>query len=270
MKKYLLYCYSLVILSFFSLQLTAQIKKMQSTSNLKTMTWTTKSPAAKELALKALTRLMNIEFPQAYEGFSAALKLDPDFTVVLAIMSNLSFGETKKKYAARALKSAANKTAGEKLFVTIVDEKSTDDSRRETWAKLYKMFPDGKMIGTNYVFTRATAEERFTAAEEFIKKFPDEPSMYNIIAYYYMNDKKDIDLAKKNFEKYIAMYPEGYNPYDSMGEFYLNTGDNANAEKYYTMALERYPFNTSSLNAIQKMKETKPKTQEAKPKMEGN
>ena len=31
------------------------------------------------------------------------------------------------------------------------------------------------------------------------------------------------------FEEYIELYPNGYNPYDSMGEFYYNEGDLENA-----------------------------------------
>lgn len=224
-----------------------------------TMTWTTKSKPAKELASSGAKHMMNAEFAQAYDDFSNAVKLDPDFTVALAFMSNLTTGETRKAYAAKTLQSAANKTEGEKLFASLVDEKSTQESRRDTWAKLHTMFPDGKMIGDLYVQTRATPEERFAAAQDFIKKFPDEPSMYNTIGYYYMLEKKDNDMAKQNFEKYIAMYPDGYNPYDSMGEFYLNTGDTTNAAKYYKMSLEKYPFNNSSITALQKIEEAKKK-----------
>ena len=127
------------------------------------------------------------------------------------------------------------------------------------WAKLHTMFPDGAMLANIYVQTRATPEEQFAAAQEFIKKFPDEASMYNIIAYYYLQNKKDNAMAKQNFEKYISMYPEGSNPYDSMGEFYLDNGDATNAEKYYRMSLEKYPFYNSSLNALQKITDSKPK-----------
>jgi tetratricopeptide (TPR) repeat protein len=229
-----------------------QVSSKQS-SQLKTMTWTTKSTAAKQLAQEGAGYFMNIEFPQAYEKFKAALKLDPDFTVALVFMTNLTEGDVKKEFARRAIKSAANKTEGEKLFASIVKEGTTAETNRDVWAKLHEMFPDGDMIGTYYVVTRATAEERFTAAQNYIDKFPKNAWMYNTIAYYYMQDKKDLAKAKECFEKYIELYPEGYNPYDSMGEYYLNAGDTANAKKYYTMAVEKYPFSNSSVQALQKM-----------------
>ena len=222
------------------------------------MTWTTKSDAAKELAGKGADHYMNAEFEQAYNDFSGALKLDPDFTVALVFMSNLTRGETRKAYAQKAVKSAENKTEGEKLFASTTVEKDTT-ARRMIWAKLHSMFPDGAMIGDFYVQTRPTPEERFKAAQDYIKKFPDEASMYNNIAYYYLQNKKDNAMAKQNFEKYMSMYPDGSNPYDSMGEFYLDTGDTVNAEKYYKLSLEKYPFTTSSINALQQIADNKKK-----------
>jgi len=222
-------------------------------ANCQKMTWTTKSKAAKALGLQGAVHMMNAEFEQAYQDFSEAVKLDPNFTVALAFMANLSYGNARKEYEQKALKSATNKTEGEKLFVSLLDSSLTQQNRQDIWAKLYTMFPDGAMLGHFYVVTRATPEESFSAAEEYIKKFPDQPGMYNNIAYYYLQNKKDMDMAKQYFEKYISLYPGGSNPYDSMGEFYLDAGDTANAKKYYTMALEKYPFLNSSVNALQKM-----------------
>ena len=222
------------------------------------MTWTTKSAEAKELAMQGADHYMNAEFERSYDDFARAVKLDPDFTVALVFMVNLTRGETRKAYAQKALKSAENKTEGEKLFASTVYEKSTEASRRDIWAKLHTMFPEGAMLANIYVQTRATPEERFAAAQAFIRKFPEQPSMYNNIGYYYLA-KKDTAMAKQNFEKYISMYPDGSNPYDSMGEFYLNSGDTANAEKYYKLSLEKYPFTGSSVNAYQKIADSKKK-----------
>lgn len=229
----------------------------QKAAALKTMTWTTKSKAAHDLAAEGSDHMLNAEFEMAYRNFSEAIKFDPNFTVALVFMTNLSAGETRKMYAKRALKSAANKTPGEKLFASIVDEKNTQENRQEIWDKLHKMFPDGGMIGHFYAITRSTPEERFAAAQDYIKRFPKNPGMYNTIGYYYLQDKKDPAMAKQYLEKYLAMYPEGANPYDSMGELYLDAGDYANAEKYYTMALEKYPFTNSSINALEKMRAEK-------------
>lgn len=239
----------------------AQTAKPVSLKNTKTqtMTWTTRSAEAKALAASGVKHFMNIEMEQAYHDLLAALKLDPGFTVALVFMTNLTRGEARKSYLNKAVKSAANKTAGEKLLSSTLDEKNTQEMNNDTWAKLHSTYPDDAMIANYYVLTRATPDERFVAAEEYIQKFPKEPAMYNIIAYYYLQDKNDNDKAKENFEKYISLYPGGYNPYDSMGEFYVTMGDVENGEKYYRLALEKYPFATSSLNALQKIMDAKPR-----------
>src|SRR6266571_4624023 len=114
MKQITVGLMSMVVLLFLTVQCISQNKKM---------TWTTKSKAANELALSGADHMMNNELEQAYSDFSAALKLDPVFTVALVFMNNLTRGETKKVFAQRALKSASNKTEGEKLFASLVDEK---------------------------------------------------------------------------------------------------------------------------------------------------
>lgn len=250
---------AVLLLALFTIQTGIAQKKTvkqvaeKQTTQLKTMTWTTKSATAKQLASDGSDYFLNIEYPQAYEKFKQALELDPDFTVALVFMANLTQGEVKKEYSKRAIKSAENKTDGEKLFASVVKEGATPETNRNTWEQLHTMFPDGAMIGNFYVVTRATAEERFKAAQDYIEKFTENASMYNVLAYYYMQDKKDMTKAKECFEKYIALYPNGYNPYDSMGEYYLNAGDVANSKKYYTMAVEKYPFSNSSVEALQKI-----------------
>lgn len=234
-------------------------KKEKNTSSLKTMEWTSKSDEAKKLAAQGAGYFMNVEYPQAYEKFKEALKLDPNFTVPLVFLANITQGETRKEYAERAVKSAADKTEGEKLFASVVKTGNTQETNRATWAKLHEMFPDGSMLGYFYVATRPTADERFLAAQQYIAQFPNNAPMYNTIAYYYMQDKKDMENAKKYLEKYMELYPDGYNPYDSMGEYYMTAGDMANAKKYYLMAVEKYPFSNSSLLALQKINDNNKK-----------
>lgn len=252
----------LLFLSFLSTSSMAQKKeavpvKMKAGAQ-KSMTWTTNSKAAREWAQKGTVHFLNAEWPQAYDYFSRAANLDPNFTEPLIFMSWMAAGQSKKDLAQKALKSATNKPEGEKLWASIVDEKSTTESRRDVWTKLNDMYPDDIVVASGYVRSRATLDERIAAAEEFLKKYPNAGHMHNSIAYYYM-EKKDNEKAKQHFEKYIELYPEGYNAYDSMGEYYLTIGDQENAEKYYTMALEKYPFITSAQEAMGKIKADKAK-----------
>ncbi|MDE3184966.1 MAG: hypothetical protein KGM16_16260 [Bacteroidota bacterium] len=244
MKRIVLGCVLLLGFSLFTSRAVSQ-----------KMAWTTNSKEASEQARIGITHLMNVEFPQAYEAFSNAVKLDPDFTPPLVLLANMSVGATRKAFADRALKSAENKTEGEKLFASIVEAKDRA-SAGEILAKLHQMFPDGSLIAWYYAQTRATPDANFQASEDNLKKFSDNPAFYNTMAYMYMQIKKDNAKAKEYFDKYLAMYPDGYNPDDSMGEYYLNIGDTANSKKYYMLSLEKYPFANSSLNALQKINGT--------------
>jgi tetratricopeptide (TPR) repeat protein len=257
MKKNLLLVMASGILLLFT---TPTIAQKQVSMSQGAMTWTSKSAQAKKLTAIGFFYLLNVEREQAYQYFKQAIEADPNFTVALTFLSNLSTGEAKKEFAQKAQQSAMNKTEGEKLFVAIVDEKTTADQRREIWSKLHVMYPNDRAIGHLFATSRATAEERFDAMKEYVQKYPEEPAAYNMLGYYYMLDQKDNATAKTYFEKYIQLYPDGANPYDSMGEFYLTTGDVENAEKYYKMALEKYPFMVSSIQALQKIAEEKKKT----------
>lgn len=231
----------------------------QGVAQKKTMTWTTSSPEAKEIASKGAGYMMNIEFAQAYTQFEKALELDKDFTIVLTMMSLLTNGETKKSYSARALASAKNKTAGEQLFAKLATPENKQADNQKIWAELHEMFPDGSFLHFYYVLSRPTPAEQFTAAQEYEKKYPESAPIKNILAYLYLQEKKDNATAKKYFEKYVELYPTGCNPYDSFGEYYFITGDMDNAEKYYRLALEKYPFNTSSIEKLNEIKIAKSK-----------
>jgi Tfp pilus assembly protein PilF len=237
--------------------------KTTAASVQRTMTWTCSSEAAKELGLAGAVHFINAEPELGYQELQDALKIDPDFTVALVFMANMSYGATRKAYQERAIKSAANKTEGEKLFASLADENNKGDKSREIISKLHEMFPDGGIIWHLYVVSRATLDERFKAAQEYVAKFPEAGNAYNVLAYCYM-EKKDYPDAKKNFDKYLELYPDGPNSYDSMGEYYLAVGDNANSEKYYKLALEKYPLFPSSQQAIEKINKAKEATEKTK------
>ena len=61
------------------------------------------------------------------------------------------------------------------------------------------------------------------------------------------------DYFKEYFEKYIETYPNGHNPYDSMGEFYFNEGDMEKAKSFYLKAIEMYPSVSNAKEMVRKI-----------------
>ena len=76
-----------------------------------------------------------------------------------------------------------------------------------------------------------------------------EAPIYNSLGYlhYWVGEK---EKSKEYFEKYIDVYPYGYNSYDSMGEWYFNEKDYESALTYYKKAREINPRAMSANNKI--------------------
>ncbi len=221
-------------------------------ANAQEITWTTKSKEAKELAKKGLTHYKNLEFEVAYEYFTRALEKDPNLTMAQLGMAVLSVGDTKKMYVDKAKTSTSNKSEGEKIIVTLLNTKSPKESH-EIWANLHNKFPDDALSYYYYALTMPDSVQVFNTITEYLQKYPSSPEALNNLAYMYLAAKKDTATAKKYFEKYIEVYPDGYNPYDSMGEFYYRIGDMENSKKYYTKSLEHYPFCYSSRKKMEEL-----------------
>ncbi|NTS42407.1 tetratricopeptide repeat protein [Flavisolibacter sp. BT320] len=258
MKKLLFF---ISVFSFLFLVTPVAMAQQMASMQQGAMPWSTKSKQAKALTDKAIRHILNVEREQAYHDFKAAAEMDQGFVLPNAFLANLSSGETRKTQGVKTNAIAAGKTEAEKLLASMVAETATADSRREAWAKLHTMYPNDRFVGHYYAISRTNVDEQFTAMSDYIRKFPEEPAMYNMMGYYYLTEKKDNAKAKEYFEKYIQLYPDGANPYDSMGEFYMLTGDTENAEKYYKLALEKYPFMVSSIQALEKINAGKTKAE---------
>ena len=112
---------------------------------------------------------------------------------------------------------------------------------------------NGPFIHMRYAMSRADRSEglaELDKLEAFLTEIGWEPNyIYNMKGYFnYMEGNLEAGTAE--IEKYLAMYPEGYNPLDSRAEFYLFAGDTATAVEYYRKAREKFPFAMSAQNSL--------------------
>lgn len=70
---------------------------------------------------------------------------------------------------------------------------------------------------------------------------------------YTMLSAGNYELALTLFKCNVKTYPESSNAYDSLGEAYMNVGDNANAVKNYKKSLELNPANKNAEDQIKKL-----------------
>jgi tetratricopeptide (TPR) repeat protein len=105
------------------------------------------------------------------------------------------------------------------------------------------------------------SEGRNEEAENELKflegKFGNDPDFYyfyNVYGYFLMNQDR-IDEAMEKFKKQVALAPDKYNPYDSLGDAYRRKGMLKEALAEYRKAVQINPEFESSLKAIEEIEE---------------
>ena len=99
--------------------------------------------------------------------------------------------------------------------------------------------------------------------DHFIKEFDrlkvkyniDNPADLNILGYYLMNRERHDD-ALAIFKFNLELYPEVANCYDSLAECFMNRNENEEAIKYYKLAYEIIPGDTTTTEEFKEFLKT--------------
>ena len=137
----------------------------------------------------------------------------------------------------------------------------TDVIPSETWInRAYESLTGQGRRSISEPLTHTILENGLEAAvEQYYELKQDQPDAHdfgenqlNMLGYQLM--WRDMaEAAVGIFKLNIAVYPESANPYDSLGEFYMTTGDNELAIKYYSKALAVNPDTPSAIDALKKL-----------------
>ena len=137
----------------------------------------------------------------------------------------------------------------------------TDVIPSETWInRAYESLTGQGRRSISEPLTHTILENGLEAAvEQYYELKQDQPDAHdfgenqlNMLGYQLM--WRDMSEAAVGiFKLNIAVYPESANPYDSLGEFYMTTGDNELAIKYYSKALAVNPDTPSAIDALKKL-----------------
>ena len=202
--------------------------------------------------------------------FEKALEYDPSLFgphVVLAGFSEEG-SEKQQMHISKAKELVENKNDTSKLFVSLLDlDKGgswplVTQGAHDVWKSMRDVEPKGKLIHYYYAFTIPGMENKIQEMETLLAELKDGVGdsesiavsgdhsfmiapIINTLGYFYYDIGNKVE-AKNLFEEYLNLYPNGYNSYDSMGEFYYNEGDMENALIYYKKAKEVYPAATSA------------------------
>lgn len=88
------------------------------------------------------------------------------------------------------------------------------------------------------------------------QKYYFDETEFNRLGYRLLGGKK-ISEAIEVFKMNIEMYPDSWNVYDSLGEAYMENGQNDLAIEYYQKSLKLNPQNTNAVNMLERIKKKK-------------
>jgi glyoxylase-like metal-dependent hydrolase (beta-lactamase superfamily II) len=88
------------------------------------------------------------------------------------------------------------------------------------------------------------------------QKYYFDEAEFNRLGYRLLGGKR-ISEAIEVFKMNIEMYPDSWNVYDSLGEAYMENGQNDLAVEYYQKSLKLNPQNTNAVSMLQRIKKKK-------------
>lgn len=229
--------------------------------------WFGDNDLANEFAMIGMRHFMNAEQEKAFAFFEAAIAYDPTMFAPHVCLAEMSVdGSDKQKYhIEEAKKNVANKNETSKLFVSLLDQEPNgywgyfDSSKaHELWEKMHQLEPRGNFIQQFYAYTMKNNDQSIATIKKFIAeaKVGNNPyeNLLNLLGYKLMAIG-DMESAEKAFLDYIDAYPNGYNSYDSMGEYYLKNKMNDDARVFYVKAIENFRFANNASNVLSKITE---------------
>ncbi len=207
--------------------------------------------------------LYNIDWDRAYEKFSEAIELDPNFALAYGMRARTSAflgnGEDLVDDLDIAVSMSLNATEDEASLINALALSVTDgtnDVFNKTVEELAAKYPDDSMLAFETIFATMTSigsDAVIEKANALLAKDPDMTPAYNMLGYAYM-DKGDLDNAGKALQSQVRLASGMANPYDSMGDYYLAVGDNELALKYFeqsaSMGLNASTAKADSLKSI--------------------
>lgn len=124
---------------------------------------------------------------------------------------------------------------------------------RDYYSRLLEIHPENNLAGVQIQRINFTLLIDEKGVDYFTQNFEtlkdeyniDDPTDLNILGYYLMNRQR-LDDALAIFLFNIELYPDVANCYDSLAECYMNRNENDKAIKYYKIAYEKLPADTTA------------------------
>jgi tetratricopeptide (TPR) repeat protein len=186
-------------------------------------------------------QLYNLEWENAHKSFSNAIELDGSFALAYAMRARTSgFLGNQGDIADDldiAISMSLNASEDEAAMINAVanDMKNGTSTFNVLSESLSDKYSDDSFLAFETVF--ATISDRgadvvLERAKALYAMNPNFTPVLNMMGYAYM-DKGDLDNAGKKFQEQIRRAAGSANPYDSMGDYYLEMDNKVDALKYF-------------------------------------
>ena len=184
---------------------------------------TTNSKAAYDLYREAELNMKRFYFKEARVGYAKALELDPNFSMAMLGLAQLS-PERDQRIALvrRAARERDRLTERERYIVDIAKAEADGkpDVSHELARQLHARYP-GDYIGVNMLardaMVKGKPEDAVKYYQDLLAFDPNNAEAYNQIGYQY-GYNGEYDKAVENLKKYQFISPDNANPFDSLGE----------------------------------------------------
>ena len=219
----------------------AKYQEMMASEDVKVMQWTSESDEAKSAFNSGMWQLYNLEWEQANESFSNAIEIDESFALAYAMRARTHFFMENQSSAAEDLEVAVsmslNATAEEKKMILALynDNELGTRSFNQVVERLVSKYPDGSFLRFESIFATMSdigPDMILRRGKELYSMNPNFTPALNIMGYAYMQ-KDEMGSAKDVLQEQVRRQAGKANPYDSLGDYYLEINDNKMALKYF-------------------------------------
>ena len=219
----------------------AKYQENMAREDVKVMQWTSESDEAKSAFNRGMWQFYNLEWEEANKSFSDAIEEDESFALAYAMRARAHFLMENQSSGAEDLEVAVsmslNATAEEKKMILALynDNELGTKSFNQVVERLVRKYPDGSFLRMESIFATMSdigPDMILRRGKDLYAMNPNFTPALNIMGYAYMQ-KDEMDLAKETLQEQVRRQAGKANPYDSLGDYYLEVNDNAMALKYF-------------------------------------
>ena len=219
----------------------AKYQEKMASDDAKIMQWTSESDAAKSAFNTGMWQFYNLEWEKANESFSNAIETDESFALAYAMRARTNRLMQNQSSANEDLDVAVSMSLNasveeKKMILTLYDDNQLGtNSFDRVVERLVRKYPDGSFLRMESIFATMSdigPDMILRRGKDLYAMNPNFTPALNIMGYAYMQ-KDEMDLAKETLQEQVRRQAGKANPYDSLGDYYLEVNDNTMALKYF-------------------------------------